>query len=197
MYFNHEPVLCSALVFTYLADIKGNQNKAYVITVFWCTFPGKHLFLLLFLCTSLLTLIVSNVLKTFTLKEKKNHYHFLSLLSLPRTLKKAHRFVCLFDRFSTHVLHVPRDACVSKPFYLLLYLCTKLCECKATSAAAAREQAKMSKNNNIFYKLYCFSWEGDIFLYSYLFSMVKYQLLSLLRHRSTKKSTFLSQPLQD
>lgn len=65
-------------------------------------------------------------------------------------------FVCPLEWFSTHVLCVPHHACVSKPFYLLLYLCTKLCKCKATFPAAAGEQAKINKNNK-FYRVYFFS----------------------------------------
>lgn len=154
------------------------------------------LFLLFFFCTSLLTLTVSSVLKTFTLKKTKNHYCFPLLPGSPGILKAAHRFVCPLEWFSTHVLRVPRNTCVSKPFYLLLYLCTKLCKCKATFPAAAREQAKINKNNK-FYRLYFFSYGRSSFLCSYLFCTAKYQLLYFLRHRFTKKSAFLSQPLQD
>lgn len=84
-----------------------------------------------------------------TKKRQKNHYCLPLLPGLPGILKAAHRFVCPLEWFSTHVLRVPRNACVSKPFYLLLYLCTKRCKCKATFPAAAIEQAKINKINFI------------------------------------------------
>lgn len=93
-------------------------------------------------------------------KEKKNqHCCFLPFTGLPGILKKAHFFhffVCWFDCSPTHVLCVPHEACVSKPFYLLRYLCTKLGECKATFPAAAREHVKI--------KLFIFCKVGLLFL---------------------------------
>lgn len=66
---------------------------------------------------------------------------FPPFTGLPRILKKA-----LFADLTvpTHGPCASHEAGVSKPFYLLHYLCTKPCECKATSPAAARERVKIN-----------------------------------------------------
>lgn len=115
---------------------------------------------------------------------------FPPFTGLPRILKKA-----LFADLTvpTHGPCASHEAGVSKPFYLLHYLCTKPCECKATSPAAARERVKI-KLFIFFGRIHCFSWDSgkSSFLNTYLFSLVEYQLLSFLRHRFPKAITFLS-----
>lgn len=130
-----------------------------------------------------------------TKKKKKTHDCFPTLHRFAQNTQERPWLVCWFDCSHSRVSH---EACISKPFYLLHYLCTKPREVQSHFSSSCKRARKD--------KIICFlvgnitfpgRVEGSSFLNTYLFSLVEYQLLSFLRHRIPKAITFPSQPLQD